>query len=636
VSNGVIITVAGGGSFIGDGGPATNAQLNYPGGIAVDSAGNLYIADTLNERVRKVSNGVITTVAGNGTAGFSGDGGPATSAELNDPIDVAVDPAGNLYIADHLNNRVRKVSNGIITSVVGEGTSAPLPPGFYPGQYPVGQIAVDSYGNLYFADLVSFGIAEVSNGVVTGVPGGYIDPPDGGGAIAVGPAGNLYFSAGNPGTVFEVWNGMPVAVAGNGNPVANNSGDGGPATSAGVESPSAIAVDPEGNLYFSVGVIRKVSNGVITTIPGISAAGSIAVDSAGNIYAVTGNSISLLTPSGPTCSASPTPLTLTPAAAGGNLSVTIQTTASCPWAVQDIPSSWIIYSGNGVGSGPATINLAVAANPGPARSAIISVAGTLISVDQPGAPGFPPPPSISLVQSAGQFGAFTSIAPGSWIEIYGSNLAPSILDWSNAFSGINAPTSLNGTTVTINGLPAYLDYVSPSQVNAQVPSIGIGPQQIMVTTAAGTSVPYDITVNATQPGLFAPQILNVGGVQYVGATFPDYTTYVLPTGAVAGITSRPASPGNTIYLFGIGFGPVTPNTPAGQIVQQDNLLNSTVQVTFGQTPATLTYAGLAPSFIGLYLFQVVVPNVSTSNAVPLTFTLGGVSGTQTLYTAVQD
>ena len=102
VSNGVITTVAGNGTqgFSGDNGPATSAQLNGPDGVAVDSAGNLYIADTDNNRIRKVSNGVITTVAGNGTSGFSGDNGPATSAQLDDPYGVAVDSAGNLYIAD--------------------------------------------------------------------------------------------------------------------------------------------------------------------------------------------------------------------------------------------------------------------------------------------------------------------------------------------------------------------------------------------------------------------------------------------------------------------------------------------------------------------------------------------------------
>ena len=106
----------------GDNGPATSAQLASPLGVAVDSAGNLYIADTDNHRIRKVSNGVITTVAGNGTAGFSGDNGPATSAQLNYPAGVAVDSAGNLYIADTDNNRIRKVSNGVITTVAGNGT----------------------------------------------------------------------------------------------------------------------------------------------------------------------------------------------------------------------------------------------------------------------------------------------------------------------------------------------------------------------------------------------------------------------------------------------------------------------------------------------------------------------------------
>ena len=121
-SNGVITTVAGNGTFgfSGDNGPATSAQL-IPAWIAVDSAGNLYIDDYGNNRIRKVSNGVITTVAGNGTSSFSGDNGPATSAQLSRPYGVAVDTAGNLYIADYLNYRVRKVSGGLITTVAGNG-----------------------------------------------------------------------------------------------------------------------------------------------------------------------------------------------------------------------------------------------------------------------------------------------------------------------------------------------------------------------------------------------------------------------------------------------------------------------------------------------------------------------------------
>ena len=156
-ATGILTLVAGNGTtgFSGDNGPAASAQLYFPGAVAVDSAGNLYIADTGNNRIRKVSNGVITTVAGNGTRGFSGDNGPAASAQLNEPEGIAVDSAGRLYIADFGNNRIRKVSNGVITTVAGNGTQ-----GFSGDNGPATGaqlsdpygIAVDSAGNVYIAD----------------------------------------------------------------------------------------------------------------------------------------------------------------------------------------------------------------------------------------------------------------------------------------------------------------------------------------------------------------------------------------------------------------------------------------------------------------------------------------------------
>ena len=140
-------------------------------------------------------------------------------------------------------------------------------------------------------------------------------------------------------------------------------------------------------------------------------------------------------------------------------------------------------------------------------------------------------------------------------------------------------------------------------------------------------------MNATQPGLLAPAWFKIGGNQYVVAQLPD-GNYVLPTGSIAGVNSRPAQPGETIVIYGIGFGPVLPNISAGQIVTGTNQLAAPLQILFAQTTAQVPYEGLAPGFVGLYQFNIVVPAVPDSKLVPFTFNLGGVAGKQTLYTAV--
>ncbi len=134
------------------------------------------------------------------------------------------------------------------------------------------------------------------------------------------------------------------------------------------------------------------------------------------------------------------------------------------------------------------------------------------------------------------------------MEIYGTNLANvSSQTWATSdFNGNAAPTALGGTTVTIGGQPAFIDYVSPGQVNAQVPSnISTGPQQVIVQTPGGISTAYTITVNVAEPGLLAPAVFDLNGQQYVAALYLNGTTYVLPTGAVSGITAAPAQPGQT-------------------------------------------------------------------------------------------
>ena len=179
-----IVTVAGNGvySYSGDGGPATGAQLLNPSGQAIDDSGNIYIADTYNNRIRKINtSGVISTIAGNGIAGYSGEGN-ATAVELDTPAAVAVDDTGNVYIADTHNNRIRKVNtSGIISTIAGTGTAG------YSGEgvallmqlnYPCG-IAIDTFGNIYIADGGNNRIRKInSSGIISTIAGtgiaGYI------------------------------------------------------------------------------------------------------------------------------------------------------------------------------------------------------------------------------------------------------------------------------------------------------------------------------------------------------------------------------------------------------------------------------------------------------------------------------
>ncbi len=290
-----IVTVAGTGTFgdSGDGGPATAAQLDAPRGVAVDRLGNVYIADYANERIRKVaSDGTISTFAGNGTPGFSGDGGPATAAQLLAPIDVDVDAQGNLYIADFGNRRVRKVTTtGVISTVAGTGTigfsgdggpatSAQL-------GYPYG-VAADAQGNLYIADYATQRVREVSRaGVISTVAGNGTagSAGDGGPAtaaqlsspsgVAVDADGDLYIADYGNQRIRKVTNGTISTVAGTGTP--GFSGDGGGATAAQLNGPISVVTDPNGNLYIAdLGNqrVRKVANGTISTAAGTGAEGS--------------------------------------------------------------------------------------------------------------------------------------------------------------------------------------------------------------------------------------------------------------------------------------------------------------------------------------------------------------------------
>jgi sugar lactone lactonase YvrE len=317
---GIITTVAGTGrsGISGNGGPATSAQIGDSRGVAVDAANNIYIADSRNASIRKVTpEGIISTVAGAGSAGYTGDDGPATSVKLNKPYGVAVDTAGNVYIADTGNYRIRKVtSEGIITTVAGNGSYLDEIPAISAKLNNVNGLAADVAGNLFIADTDNHRIRKITpDGIIKTVVGTGISGYDGDGhaansaqiyfprGVAIDSAENIYIADSGNNRIRKVSpDGNITTVAGNG--TLGFGGDGGSATSAQLNNPHGVAVDPDGNLYIADtqnNRIRKVTRGIITTVAGNGTYGysgdggaatsakikqpyGTAVDSHGNLY----------------------------------------------------------------------------------------------------------------------------------------------------------------------------------------------------------------------------------------------------------------------------------------------------------------------------------------------------------------
>jgi uncharacterized protein (TIGR03437 family) len=526
-ASGIITTVAGNGSpgFSGDGGPATSALLSYPSAVAVDASGNIFIADWLNNRIRKVSaSGIITTVAGNGVPtpgaltageGFSGDGGPATSAALAAPTGVAVDTSGNLFIADHDNNRIRKVSTGgIITTVAGSGTPGTFgTPTYYGGfsgdggpatsallSYPYG-VAVDASGNLFMVDSLNNRIRKVSaSGIITTVAGS--------GAFGWG---NCYCTSGS------------------------FSGDGGPATSATLDA-LGVAADASGNLFIADAGnnrIREVaaSNSIITTVAGNGSRGfsgdggpaaaaqlsytwGVAVDASGNIFiADTGNNrireVQAVN------------------ALGG-----IQNAASYAPAAAVSPGEIVVLYGAGMG--PAALaTLQVDSSTGLLET---TVAGTTVSFN-----GFPAP---IIYTSAGQVAA---VVP---YEIAGAATAQILVNYQGKYVAAGTVTvtpSAPGIFTVNSGTGQAAALNQDASVNSASNPAAAGSVIVLYLTGEGQTAPQGvdgkIASAAPLPAPVLPVTVTIGGQPatyfYAGAA-PDEVAGVMQINAniPAGVTGN--------------------------------------------------------------------------------------------------
>lgn len=524
--------------FSGDSGAATSAQLNLPLGLALDSSGDLYIADSFNQRIRKISGGTISTVAGNGTAGYSGNGSAATSAELSSPSAVAVDSSGNLYIADTSNHVIRMVtSGGTISTFAGNNTAG------YSGDggaatsaeldFPTG-VAVDSSGNVYIADSSNNVIREVSGGnistVVGAFPGQFMNDPD---TVLVDSSGNLYISEQSGYRISKFANGTLTVLAGNGQ--IGFSGDNGPAIDASLDEPSGIALDSHGYLYICDSInsrIRKVApDGIITTIAGLGIPG---------------------------------------------------------------------YSGDG---GPASKALLFFP-----RGVVVDGSGNVYISDtgsyilrslKPQAPAI----GSSGVLNAASFAAHVS--PGGLATIFGSNFTGSGLD---AIAPLPVPSNLGGVSVQVNNVAAPVLYSSSGQINFQIPwETKAGPATVLVSVNGMVSDKVNFTVQTAAPGLF------VQGSHAV-AQNSDFSL---------NSSSNPTKVGGTIIAYLTGAGAVSPQPADGAAAGSSSKLTSTPTATIGGQPVTnVQFAGLAPGFVGLWQFNLQVPPGVTGD-VPLIITVDG-------------
>ena len=560
----VITTLAGNGfaNYSGDGGPASNSQLSNPNGVAVDAAGNIYIVDTNNSRIRKIdTHSVLTTVAGNGISGYSGDHGPAIDAQLSAPNGVAVDQAGNLYIADTSNSVIRKVTpGGVITTIAGvpgaEGFAGDGGPALQ-SQLALPQgVATDTAGNIYIADTRNNRIRKVSSsGVITtiaGSSGGFLG--DGNPAtsaalnypwsVAVDAAGNVLIADLYDMRIRKVSpSGIITTIAGNGTSSVN-SGDCGPGTSATVGESVGVAVDAAGNVYFSSNfVIRKVSpSGIIRTIAGNDA-----------IFRLDG----YVGDGGPALSAGFFPLGLTVDAAGN------------------------IYIADG------------------SNNAIRMLTQTSAT-------------SGLFVANAASFQP-GGVAPGEIIVLYGCAIGPAqlVVATQNAAGFLNV--QLGGTSVSINGIPAPIVYASATQTAVIVPYEIAGGQVAIAATYQGVTSSQNVPVAATSPALFTQ---NASGVGQAAAVNSD--------GSLNSVAS-PAKIGDFIVLFATGEGQTNPpgvdGKPASPPLPAPIL---PVSAMIGGKPAEVLYAGGAPGeTAGVMQLNLVIPNgIQPGTQVPIVIAVG--------------
>jgi uncharacterized protein (TIGR03437 family) len=322
---------------------------------------------------------------------------------------------------------------------------------------------------------------------------------------------------------------------------------------------------------------------------------------------------------------------------GGTGSVQLTTTPGCPWTSAS-NVSWILITGGAAGSGSGTVQYSVLANAGPQRAGSLTIAGQNFGITQSGDPSV----RITDVRSITDFGNVPGFTSGSWLQITGVNLAPTTRIWqASDFNGDNAPVNLDGISVLFNGKFGFMyftkpdDEFGPSQINVQAPgNLGDGPVNVQALNHFAVSNIFTMQKTALAPGMLAPPKFNIGGKQYLVATYGTNYFFVGNENLLPGAPFRPAKPGDILYVYGVGFGDTTPYFAPGVIPRVLTQLNAQAKFQFGPALVTPYYAGYYPNFIGLDLFGLVVPDVPDGDH-QITVLVNGQPLAQTLYLTVK-
>jgi uncharacterized protein (TIGR03437 family) len=443
-------------------------------------------------------------------------------------------------------------------------------------------------------------------------------------------------------------------IAGNGMPgFSGNNGNGSPATSVPICSPSGVVADRAGNVYFGsaiCGTVRKVdTSGVLSTFAGngspsfLHTPWALTMDNAGNMYAADdgiGARVYKVTPDGaitiiagngtngfsgdggPATSAQLFEAQGVAVDSAGNVYIADYGNRR----VRRVDPSGIITTVAGGGTanpmdgGPPTGVLVIPEDVAVDSSGNLYIAaGAIYKVSGLSSGSGTTPPAISANGVVNGASFQPGVAANSWVTIQGTNLAPKTDDWSNSIVNGALPTSLDGVSVSIGGKPAYIYFISPGQINVLAPNVPPGPVTVTVTTAGGTSAPVTATASAYGPSFFVWP-----GNQTV-ATRTDYS-YAVKAGTFAGTTTVAAKPGDVIILWATGFGPTTPVAPLGVATPGSGSYTtvSLPTVTVNNTPALVYSAALTPGSAGLYQIAIQVPSSLADGDWPIQATIGSI------------